>query len=380
MNRRRLIIIALGVAILGLVILVAYLFNRNRQSSQESDGSLPEIGGDFSQIAQTDVSDDLASSTVPLGPVIAFHASQDGSVIAVHRDGTIDQVNGTARITLSSNALNDIAYASFSADGSKLLVVRGREPRGQISIFDVANASWRVIPGAFRAVTWSPRGNQLGVLVADTKSNKTAVNILDTNGKLVSSLVSLALGDVGISWPAQNTVIVYDRPNAYSGGSAWAIDVTTKRVSFAARGNEGFDAVWDRTGRQGLAFEARIPGFGGSLSLLAGSAPVARLAFVTIPEKCTFADISTGASSSQQYAVCAVPRDQDAFQRYELPDAWLRHQIVTDDVIVGVNLDTKRIDFTVSPPLTIDASRLQVVGNTVYYTDRVSDKLYKSDI
>lgn len=378
MNRRRITIVAVGIAILAFIGIIAYLLLRSSSGDTDTTGNLPEIGGDFANL--TPSSSDLASSTVPVETAVAYHAFADGTLIAVNREGKVSRVSGSSIASLSSAVIADFASASFSADGSKILVLAGRQPRNQVNIFDVATASWRVIPGSFRDATWGPKGVQLATLTPDEKTGKTAVALYDTNtGRTVQTLATLALGDVSIAWPAANTVMVTDKPNARSTGSAWAIDVTTKRVTLAARGKQGFSAVWDAVGR-GIALEGRQTGRGGVMSFYTAGTQTAKLAFATIPEKCTFASLQGAGSSTTPYVICAVPRDQDAFQRAELPDSWLRRQLFTDDIIVGVNLETRDVDFSIAPPLAVDATRIQLVGTTVYYTDRSTDRLYKSEI
>lgn len=379
MLRRRLLIILIGLLVIGALGAGAYYLGRATGLIGDSSGTLPEIGGDFAQVETMPT--DLIASTIPLEPVAAYHAYEDGSIVSVQRDGSVSRRSGTNVTSLSSAAIPGFSTASFSGDGSRILVLTGTQPRSQVSIFTTGTASWRTIPGSFRDAAWGPRGTQLATLTRDEKTGKTVVALYDTaTGRVAQTLATLALGDVSIAWPAADTVIVTDKPNSRSRGSAWAIDIPTKKISLLARGKEGFDALWDKTGRTGIAFEAKGFGTGGTATLYKGPVPAAKLAFTTLPEKCAFADLPNGASSTEPYLICAVPEDQDAFQRFELPDAWLRRQALSTDVIVGVSMETRDVAFSIAPPLPMDVSRIQVVGTTVYYTDRASDLLYKSDI
>jgi hypothetical protein len=369
MYRRRILLVLAIVILIGLIAIAAYLIKNRSSSDSDTTGTLPEIGADFASI-EPDESN-----------LAAFHASEDGTVVSMSREGKVTRTNGLSVISLSASPIADLASATFSNDGSKILVLIGGQPRSEVNIFDIETASWRVIPGGFRGATWSPRGSQIAALIPNEKNGKTSIAIYDAGtGRTVQTVTSLALGDAAISWPAAGTIIVSDKPNAFSQGSAWAIDVASRRVTLAARGGNGFDAIWDSSGRNGISIEGRIPGRGAILRIISDYIPTAKLAFATVPQKCVFASLSTSGTSTRPYLICAVPRDQDAFQKLELPDAWLRYEAFTDDILIGVNLDTKQVDFSIAPPLPLDATRLQVVGNAIYYTDRVSDKLYRSEI
>jgi hypothetical protein len=378
MNRNRILIVLAGITILALVGLGLYLLLRKTGNAGDTSGNLPEIGGNFASL--TPDTTDLQKSIVPLENISAYHASSDGTVVAIHRDGTISQSSDKI-VSLSSVPVADFASASFSGDGRKILVLTGQQPRSQVNIFDVATASWRVIPGTFRDAVWAPSGSLLATLTPDTKTGKTVVALYDTAlGKTTQTLTTLELGDVSVSWPAPKTIIIADKPTSRSTGSAWAIDTATKKVTLAARGKLGFTAVWNDTATAGIAFQANTFGGGGVLKLLEGSIEKAKLAFVTIPTKCSFTGIPGAGSSTTPYVICAIPKDQDAFQKTELPDSWYRKQIYTEDVLVGINLSTSEVDFSISPPAVVDATQMQIVGSTIYYVDRASGQLYKSDI
>lgn len=381
MNSRRIIIVALGFIVLaGIGVGAWYLWGGSSSSPSDTAGTLPDISGDVALNTEADAAA-IASSTVSADPIAAYHAYSDGSVVTVGRDGRIARRRDGSVVSLSEAPVASFTSAAFSADGAKALVLTGAQPRSQVNVFDVQTASWRVVPGTFRDAAWAPRGSQLATLTPDLKTGRTAVSLYDAaTGRTTQTLVTLALGDASVAWPAAGTVVVADKPTARSTGSAWAIDVATRRISLLARGGNGFTALWDGTGRNGIAFEAKAFGNGGATSVILDRVPAAKLSFTTLPDKCAFASLPGAGSSTTPYVVCGVPRDQDGFQRFTLPDAWLRRMAFTDDVIVGINLETKTVDFTVSPPLPVDIGSLQVVGEDLYYLDRSSGKAYRSSI
>lgn len=380
MNFRRILIVLAGIVILaGLVFGAWYLFRR-ASSSTETTGNLPEISGDIPVDATADASA-LVSSTISTDPVVAYRAYPDGSTVTVSPEGRVARIKDGAVVSLSEAPVSNFASASFSADGSRILVLTGVQPRSQVNVFEVSTASWRIVSGTFRDAAWAPRGSQLATLTPDPRTGKTSVAIYDAaTGRTVQTLLSMAFGDVAVSWPAPGTIVVSDKPTARSVGSSWAIDIATKRISLLARGGKGFAAIWDDTAMKGISFESKPFGTGGTASIILNRTPAAKLSFTTLPEKCTFSSLPGAGSSTTPYVMCAIPRDQDGFQRSTLPDAWLRNAFYTDDVIVGVNLDTKTVDFTVVPPLAVDAVSLQVVGNDIYYLDRASKRVYRSAI
>jgi|GEM_PF-5339225 len=383
MNRRRIIIIILLVVILGLLGMGIYwILGGRSDASDETAGNLPEIGGDFDVADDLPAQDtDLEKARLPGTSIAAYHAFDDGVVVTVHRNGTIDRIASTTVTALSAKPVDGFASASFSGDGTRILVLTGNQPRTQVNVFEIETASWRVIPGTFRDATWAPAGSRLAILTPDPATGKTAVALYDAeNGKTIRTLAALALGDVSVSWPSQGTVIVADKPNNRSTGSAWSVDVESGRVSLAARGKEGFSAIWNEEANKALAFQANAIGTGGRTKLIEDGIERAVLSFTTIPEKCVFSSLASSASSTTPFVMCGVPRDQRNLQNLVLPDAYYRKAFFTDDVIVGVNLETRTVDFTIAPPASVDAVSLQVVGTSVYYLDRSSGTLYRTEI
>ncbi len=381
MNRRRILIILGALVILGILGAGTYFAVRTISSlNTDTSGSLPTIGGDFATVTST--SSDIEKSRIPVELVNAYHPFPDGTVVIVHRNGTISRVDENTIASLSSSPIENFASASFSADGKKIMVLTGQQPRSQVNIFDTEIASWRVIPGTFRDAVWAPTGTNLATLTPDPKTGKTTIGIYDTvKGKTTQVLATLNLGDTSIAWPSKDTLIISDKPNHLSTGSAWSLSIPTKRIALVARGKQGFSAIWDRNASNAISFQTNTFGTGGGLRLISGGVEKARLAFITIPDKCAFTTLPGASSSSIPYVICAVPRDQDSLALKQLPDAWYRKEFFTDDVLIGINLETNEVDFTIAPPINgIDATKLQVIGTTVYYVDRATDQLYKSDI
>ncbi len=380
MNRRRIIIILVLLLVLALIGLAGYWLLGGSSGAGDAAGNLPEIGGEFNP-ADPGNGEFLAEATIPVSDIAAYYVYADESVVAVHRDGTIDRVASTTVTSLSNKPVENFASASFSGDGSRILVLTGNQPRTQVNIFEVASATWRVVPGTFRDATWAPSGSQLATLTPDTATGKTAIGIYDTAlGRTVRTVVALALGDVAIDWPNAQTILVTDKPNYQSAGSTWAVDVASGRVTIAARGKLGYAAKWDDAAQTALAFQANQYRSGGRTKLIVGGIEQAVLSFTTIPDKCTFFGMPTGEDEETPYVVCGAPRDQDDLQRKTLPDAYYRKEFFSDDVLVGVNLETRSVDFTIATPAPVDATDLQVVGSTVYYLDRITGALYKSAI
>jgi hypothetical protein len=381
MNRRRIIIVLILIVVLGLISLAGYWLLGGSSGSGDAAGNLPEIGGEFDPAENVDP-EALAEATVPVANIAAYHVYEDGSIIAVHRDGTIDRVVEEDVTSLSNKPVEGFASASFSGDGSRILVLTGNQPRTQVNIFETESATWRVVPGTFRDATWAPTGSQLATLTPDPTTGKTAIGIYDAaNGRTVRTIVALALGDVSIDWPNAQTILVSDKPNQRSNGSTWAINVSSGVVSVAARGKLGYAARWNDAAQSALAFQANQYRSGGRTKLIVDGVEQAVLSFTTMPDKCAFFDMPMGEDEFAPYVVCGVPRDQDDLQRKNLPEAYYRKEFFSDDVLVGVNLETRSVEFTIATPTTVDATDLRVVdGSTIYYLDRATGALYKSTI
>lgn len=379
MNRRRLLIIILGLLVIALIGGFIYWY-RYGTSSGDTSGSLPDIGAGFNQFQPTTTT--LDEAVVPIDGLIAYYAYPDNSVIGVRRDGVILRVVGDTPSTLSDTKITNFASASFSADGSQILVLSGQQPRVQVNIFETASASWRVIPGSFRAAAWSPKGNQLAILTPDAKTGKTSIALYNPEtGKTVRTIATVGFGDVSISWPASNTIIVQDKATARSVGAAWAIDVPTGKITLAARGKQGFTGLWGPTGKEAIAFQSNpATGRGGSLRMFVDAIDRGAFAFTTIPDKCTFFSLAGSGNSTIPHVICGVPSEQEKFLVNTLPDAWYRQAITTSDNLIGINLETREVDMTIAPPLPTDITNVRVVGNQVYYTDRVSGALYHAEI
>lgn len=393
MKLKNLIIVIVIIFILAGVGLY-FLLGRsgtNTAAPSGQTGSLPSTGNQQFPSGQNQGASATASSTnfgvISNEPVLDYFVDAQNRALVVEPDGEIKAViNGQVSV-LSSSTFQNIANAAFSYDGKKIMVSFTNSAGLQTTVFDVASGSWAKLPAGMQSPVWSPTNYQVAYLQSGGVGSETiyTVNAGSSSAK-PSAVGTIAAQDSMLQWPNKMTMVVSDKPDVYVAGSAWFFNLANQTLAPAVSEYPGLESVWSNTTTtMGLVFSANSGNSGGNISLIDQAGNSKSLSFDTLPSKCGFSmEISTSSPNSKFQApsssfviYCAVPRDQQTFSVARLPDEYEQRVFFTADNFYKINLaDGTLIAVFNDPSQTLDATKLKVFNNTLFFINRYDLKLY----
>ena len=335
-------------------------------------------------------------SVVAENKAMDFFANSESSVVFIQPDGLIMKAQGGQVSSLSSSIVANLITANFSYDGKKILAVFGDRRSPETSIFDVTSKTWRPLPANIQSPSWSPINYQIAYL--GERNGSGMIFTLDTSktNATPQELLKINIQDVRLRWIGQNQIILSDRGSAFARGSVWSLHIKNKTLTPLLIDNSGLDSIWES--EYGLAFSANQNLRGGSLNLMdtAGNL-LHEMSFLTLPVKCVFdvetvitpikttASTSTKKTASQATSTtainktlyCAVPKNAESLQEAALPDSYFRKEFFTEDEFYGVNISDGKIEAVPKEKnLPIDAVNLKVFNKTLFFVNRIDNKLY----
>jgi hypothetical protein len=317
-------------------------------------------------------------------PVLDFFAYTKNSVVAVRTDGAIFKIEKNQIAFLSSSKIQNIISTSFSYDGQKIMVLFGEKENPQVSIFDVAKKSWESVtePGIVSAA-WSPNTYQITYL---KKQEKTAIVVRDTKniGSKPQVIATLPLQDVTIEWPASSIVRISEKPSGYTKTNSWIFDIKSKKIQPLEQDQFGLVITTNSPLSQYLKLTVDpITSKNGQLSLVDMLSNTEKnLSFLTVPEKCSFAQIQKdkNATGTEELLLCGIPENKDDITRAVLPDSYYKKSLFTIDTITAINPKTGEITPLVTNEKDFDAIKITVTDNRVFFINRYDKKIYRTPI
>jgi hypothetical protein len=314
-------------------------------------------------------------------PALDYFVDAANIVTLVKPDGTVEAITNNKATVISSSAIPNIISASFSYDGKKILVASRVGTTTQSSVFNLTTRAWTPLPNSMQSPAWSPTNYQIAYL---TPSNSGFLTLSTIDAGATSTkpitVASLAMEDVTVQWPSKNNMIISDRPSAYTTGSIWLFNVSSKTLSPVVYENLGMESLWNASG-SALLFSAGSNNAGGELTFKNASGTEKTLSFATLPSKCVFGP-STAASGTANPSVliyCAVPRDQNTFSIARLPDEYDQNVYFTDDDFYRMDAGTGSLNQIFSfgtAGLSIDATRVKAFNNILFFINRYDQKIY----
>jgi hypothetical protein len=332
-------------------------------------------------------------------PVINYFVDSQNNLTVVEPSGKIARITNGEATFLSSAEIVSVISAGFSYDGTKVLVNFGDPANPQTSIFDVATKAWAPLAAGVLSPAWSPSDYRIAYLKTNTDGSEslTTLDVSKTTSKPIL-LLSLNIQDLAISWPNKNQIVFHDKPSGYIKSSLWSYDLQKKILSQSVAASYGLETLWSNaTNSVGLVFSGAGNGTGGSLSLMSPAQNTSqKLAFVTLPSKCTFnyetmpaaatstAPASTTVSTSTKNVApttylalyCALPQDQGSLTSGPLPDGYDQMAFFTADTFYKVHTDTGAQETVFAPPMAVDATNLKLFTGTLFFVNRYDQKLY----
>lgn len=332
-------------------------------------------------------------------PAIDYFVDAKNAVIFVQPDGQILKTGADQPEALSASVVKNVAGASFSFDGKKVLVVMGGPSGGQASIFDTERKTWQPLPQNANGPVWSPNNYQMAYF--SSASGGSILSLLDTasSAPKPKALLPLHQEDMTLNWLAPNRILIADKTSAVWSSSLWSFDPAKKIISPVIQDHPGLRTIWSSSSAPfGLMFSANKNQQGGQLRLidLTGKS-LKQFSFVTFPSKCVFYDrpaspstqvasstaASTGtskfgaATQTRLTLVCAVPRNQQLLNTVSLPDAYQEKALFTSDDFFEINVDDGAVKTLFSDPAkNLDASSVKVFNQSIFFVNRFDKKVY----
>ncbi len=404
--RRRTTLITVILAAILVVVLAILLFGKNYSPalspSGAGTGQLPVVGtgnsggsgtgsgnngGGSGQTTSSSVAlippQEAASGTVRFGmisnePTLAYFIDPQNNVTIVEPDGKIAAILDGEPAFLSSTAITDIISASFSHDGTNILVNFGDPSAPQTSVFSLGSKTWHPLPPGAISPVWSPVGDKVAYMTMklDGSEQLNVINLSSQNPRPVA-LATLRLQDVSLFWPAEGEIVIADRPSAYEKGTFIIFNTATGAFSRPLVAQAGMETIWSNTSApDALVFTSGDGAQGGTLSLWDSSTGnLQPLTLLTLPSKCVF-NTETAASSSYLDFYCAVPQDPGTFSGAALPDSYDQMSLFTVDTLYKVNASTGALNDIFTPPIPVDATALRVFNGVLFFINRYDRKLY----
>lgn len=390
------ILIAAAIIAVGAFIIYQFVYRGNNNAIPTGQtGSLPSAANQQfpsgSQTAETstvgafNTSGANTSSShfgiISNDPALDYFVDAANTVTLIKPDGTIESIVNNKTSVISGSAISNIISTAFSYDGKKALVTSRAGTTTQSSIFDLASQTWTRLQDGIQSPVWSPTDYQIAYFVPSNSGSETltTINIGATTTKPVS-VASLAMEDMMLQWPNKNTVVVSDRPSAYTTGSIWLFSVPLKTLSLVAYENLGAESLWD-TSSSALIFSAESNNAGGQLAFRNTTGTQKVLSFATLPSKCTFGPSTTTSSTTNLSGLiyCAVPSDQTTFSVARLPDEYDQGVYFTNDDLYSINTGTGSLAKIFSSSAinqSLDATHMETFNNVLFFINRYDQKIY----
>lgn len=391
------ILIAIAiVAILAFVIYqLVYRGNNNTTVGTGQVGSLPNVANQqFPSENQTStvgtfntsVAGGATASSSQFGVIsndqaLDYFIDAANTAILVKPDGTIESIANGKTSDLSTTTISNIISVAFSYDGKKILVTMRNGTITLSSVLDLTTKSWLSLPNGIQSPVWSPTNYQIAYLAPSNSGTETLMTIdagiINAKPTLITML---DMEDMGLQWPNKNTIIISDRPSAYTTGSIWLFNISSGTLSSIIYENLGVESLWSASD-SALIFSAKSTNAGGQLVFQNATGAQKILSFMTLPSKCAFGTPVAASDTANPSApiYCAVPSDQSTFSIARLPDEYDQKVYFTNDDFYRIDADTGLLDKIFSASTinqTIDATHIKIFNNILFFINRYDQKIY----
>lgn len=412
---RRYLYLFIIVAVIILIVLVL-LFLRNRAAMPSGSdtgitpGGLPGVGTQSNPPPSTPGGTDGTSGNaappyagqkfgvVAPNKVLSYYVDPQNNATLVQPDGQIVKISNGNAVTLSSSAISGLISADFSYDGNKILAFFGDPAKPQASVFDITTKSWQPLLQNIISAAWSPTNYQ--IVYTAPGSGVSALATMDLSNIKAKPVVLATLHaiDLSLSWPSANQIMILSKGSAASNGSAWSFDVKKKTFQKIVGDATGLDSIWNGTVGLGLAFIAGNNQYGGALTIYDPVGNIVNnLSFLTLPEKCTFgaevktvapaaaASVTTSSKTTtapvaqtiEKLLYCAIPRDHEKMNASRLPDDYQTKSLFTEDNFYKISLASgNTASLFADQNQALDAVNPRVFGQTLFFVNRIDQKLY----
>jgi hypothetical protein len=320
-------------------------------------------------------------------PVVAYFIQPTSSeALFVETNGAVGKLTKDGFESLSASPIENVLRASFSFDGEKVLLTTGTRDAERSSVFDVENKTWSLLPEDVDNPVWSPIDYRIAYVRNVSGIAQVVITDIGSTSLKTTLLASLALQDLGVSWPASGKILLADKNSARIQSSSWTLDISTKSLAPFMQDEYGLSILMNGTASEAVAFTGTSAGKGGLLTLRGSSGATEKyFSFLTLPTKCTFgfatSSLDTAVASSSVIVthplVCATPLVASTFSNGALPDVYDKKAVFTSDYFYKADASTGAINrFDIPDGTKVDASMLTFWGDRLYFVNRADMKVY----
>jgi uncharacterized protein YxeA len=317
-------------------------------------------------------------------PALDYFVDPANTVELIKTDGTIETITNNKTNILSASTTSNIISAAFSYDGKKVLVSARVGTTTQSNVFSLATQAWVHLPNGMQSPVWSPINYQIAYLTQQNSGSEKLMTIDAgaTNAK-PATITSITMEDMLLQWPNKNTIIISDKPSAFTTASIWLFNVSSQTLSAISDEVLGSESLWNASG-SALVFSAKSGNAGGTLTLRDAMGAQKAFSFSTLPPKCTFGpsaatSSTTSTANLSSIIYCAAPVDQDTFSEVRLPDEYDQKVYFSNDAFYSISTDTGSLNeiFSFSEAgRNLDATHLRVFNKILFFINRYDQKVY----
>lgn len=341
-----------------------YMFrNRNTEAPPPPPPPVQPSGNDI--IDTSGGTQGIGALSPLLDEPIMGYAAKDNLLVVTMR-GEIQERRGTAWTPASSSTISSLFSVETSFDKRFVLVGIGERNNPLYKVFDSLKREWRFVPRGALGAIWSPSTRE--IVYAEERASGPVLLTLNIEAssakpKLISAI---PFRDTVLAWPEYGRVVFSGRSSALLPNLFFSLDITKRAVTPIVLEKSGAVLLWSPSGKFALAFTGG--GKGGSLLLINRLGESLReFNFLTLPEKCAF--------KNDDLLLCAIPKNESAFRNAQLPDAYYKRALFTEDELFSVNLKTGAVGSIFNAGV-FDASRLQIYNDQLYFINRLDRRLY----
>ncbi len=199
----------------------------------------------------------------------------------------------------------------------------------------------------------------------EREGGSTYLKITDLKTNNTRRVKNINLEDVNVIWPAKDTIIFFEKPSALLPTSAWSYDLKSGGFDFLFEDETGLMIAASDNGDFILKFTSKPP-VADLILVDRKNKKELKLPFITLPNKCAF-------TTNKIY--CAIPSIIPP--NISLPDDYLKNKFLSDDKIISYQLNPIEVKTIFDDPSPkIDAINLVIKDKSLYFTNRLDNKVY----
>lgn len=288
-----------------------------------------------------------------------WYFSEDGRIFTVDQEGKESNI--------SPQSVKNLRGLIGSPDGSFAAVSYGIPNQPLFSIYNAGAANWlKPLPRGTVSAAWSPV-NPGELIYLKDEGQTSVLTITNLSDGTEREIGRISQKDLLLNWVRPDTLYLSEPSSTFVKSSVWSFDLKTKALKQIAGGEPGLMALWTPDGEYALKFTSVNSEH--ALQVIDKNGELAARANVgiTLPSKC---------AATNEKIYCAVPESIPAGAK--LPDDYLMGSLYFSDTFVSINVSDWKTQVIFEPSrLTIDAKKLAVLGDTLYFINRYDGLLYK---